>query len=107
MELKRRALNSLEIALAGIGLSILLATILLSYQDWRLFRQASMETAHTRRVLDTTEALIGALKDAETGQRGFLITGEKRYLDPYENAVAVIPDQMQRLTTLTAAFDRE
>ncbi len=68
MELKRRALNSLEIALAGIGLSILSATILLSYQDWKLFRQASAETEHTREVLETTEALIGALKDAETGR---------------------------------------
>ena len=40
--------------------------------------------AHTHEVLDALEQLISTLKDAETGQRGYLITGEPRYLDPYE-----------------------
>ena len=29
------------------------------------------------------EALLSSVKDAETGQRGFLLTGEERYLEPY------------------------
>src|SRR5260370_4916982 len=103
MALKGKAVNRLEIVLAGIGLSILLGTILLSYGDWKEFRQASAETEHTREVLETTEALISDLKDAETGQRGFLLSGDKRYLEPYENALAVIPDRLQRLIALTAA----
>jgi CHASE3 domain sensor protein len=103
MASKGKAVNRLEIVFAGIGLSILLGTILLSYRDWKEFRQASAETEHTRKVLETTEALISDLKDAETGQRGFLLSGDKRYLEPYENALAVIPDRLQRLTALTAA----
>ncbi|WP_198170496.1 CHASE3 domain-containing protein [Actinoplanes awajinensis] len=30
--------------------------------------------------------MSSSLKDAETGQRGFLITGEQSYLDPYTQA---------------------
>ena len=31
--------------------------------------------------------ITGSLKDAETGQRGFVITGEERYLEPYNAAL--------------------
>src|SRR6266478_268262 len=101
--MKSRTVNGLEIVFAGISLMILSGTALFSYRDWKEFRQASEERQHTRKILDTNEALIAALKDAETGQRGFLISGEKRYLEPYENALAVIPERLQSLTELTAA----
>ncbi len=41
---------------------------------------------HTYLVLQNEEMVISLLKDAETGQRGFIITGEDRYLEPYNEA---------------------
>jgi len=38
-----------------------------------------------------------------TGERGFLLTGDRRYLEPYEKSLLVIPSQLQRLATLTGA----
>src|SRR5437870_2311846 len=94
---RRKALNRLANFLAGIALLILVGTIVLSYRDWREFHPASADTRHSRDVLETTGTLLTALIDAETGQRGFLLTGEKQYLEPYERALTVIPEQLRRL----------
>lgn len=41
-----------------------------------------------------TSALLGSVQDAETGQRGFVITADERYLLPYEDARARLADQL-------------
>jgi PAS domain S-box-containing protein len=48
-------------------------------------------------VIEGVTGLLSTVKDAETGQRGFLITGEERYLDPYEDAVSLIDGDLERL----------
>ena len=48
---------------------------------------------HTYEAIDTTKDVLIALDDAETGQRGYLVSGDRRYLQPYEKA-------MERLHTL-------
>ena len=45
---------------------------------------------HTYLVLQNQEMVISLLKDAETGQRGFIITGENRYLEPFNEATKSI-----------------
>jgi PAS domain S-box-containing protein len=87
--------------LAGSALLILLVAIFLSWQDWNIFREALADARHSRAVLDSNETLLSALKDAETGQRGFLVTGDKEYLEPYHQARALIPSALDQLTALT------
>ncbi|UPG87653.1 response regulator [Luteibacter aegosomatis] len=41
--------------------------------------------------------VFSSIQDAETGQRGFLLTGNERYLEPYQNAVGVIPARMDAI----------
>ncbi|WP_433042926.1 methyl-accepting chemotaxis protein [Dactylosporangium sp. CS-033363] len=57
---------------------------------------------HTYQVLGRVEALNSSLKDAETGQRGFVITGEDDYLAPYTQALTDLASEQQALRTLTA-----
>jgi methyl-accepting chemotaxis protein len=57
---------------------------------------------HTYQVLDRIAALNASLKDAETGQRGFVITGEDSYLTPYTQALADLSAEQQALRALTA-----
>ncbi len=47
------------------------------------------------------------MKDAETGQRGFLLTGDARYLEPYNSAVLVIPGLMDRITSGTSQYPEQ
>src|SRR3984957_18429906 len=71
---------------------------------WNISTLASTNrlTVHTHEVLTQIEETLSLLKDAETGQRGYLITGEPRYLLPYENAAAGIHQRFKRLRELTA-----
>jgi len=56
---------------------------------------------HTQQVLATLEATLSTLKDAETGQRGFLLTGEDRYLEPFRAAQESSDRQIRALRELT------
>src|SRR4051812_38668960 len=51
-----------------------------------------------------TVNLRNAMQDAETGQRGFLLTGEERYLDPYTKALPQIPDLLERVATVLKPY---
>lgn len=64
-------------------------------------------TRHTYVVLEELEVLISSAKDLETGQRGFLITGEESYLEPYYAAINQIDKQMESVVRLTADNDSQ
>ena len=57
----------------------------------------ALRTAEALRHLDST---LSTLKDAETGQRGYLLTGRDAYLAPYEQAVGSIAGDLRRLEGL-------
>jgi PAS domain S-box-containing protein len=57
---------------------------------------------HSRQVLFELEQVESLLKDAETGQRGFLYTGDQKYLAPYQSAVSQIKPHLANLEQLTA-----
>lgn len=57
---------------------------------------------HTHEVLQAVENVGLLLSDAETGQRGYLISGEEKYLKPYERAVEEQEAKFILLRRLTA-----
>lgn len=66
---------------AAIAIMIAIGTV--SFINTQALLDNSRMVDHTHEVLDQTEALTSALKDAETGQRGYVITGVDSYLEPY------------------------
>src|SRR4029077_1322852 len=74
----------------------------LGFNNVRQMRSESMTVSLTRDVLFALGDIISLAKDAETGQRGYIITGEPTYLDPYNNAVARLDEQTKLLAQLTA-----
>ncbi|QRM54117.1 CHASE3 domain-containing protein [Sinorhizobium sp. BG8] len=48
--------------------------------------------------------LLSALQDAETGQRGYVITGEEAYLRPYEDALAALAERQRDFQQQAAPF---
>jgi signal transduction histidine kinase len=87
----------------GFGLlaALIVANAGLAYYNTRQLHDDSGQVAHTHEVLDALDDLLSTVKDAETGQRGFLITGESRYLKPYDDAVATVPGKIERVERLT------
>lgn len=58
--------------------------------------------AHTHQVLERISAISGLMTDAETGQRGFVLTGMDRYLEPYNNALVQVPKVIGEIKELTS-----
>ncbi len=56
---------------------------------------------HTYKIRMNVDEVLSLIKDAETGQRGFIITGEERYLGPYNAALPQIETAINQLQLLT------
>ncbi|RZK38284.1 MAG: response regulator [Pedobacter sp.] len=72
----------------GLGLSLILLILssLASYISIRNLIRNSELVAHSNEVIGGLDNMISTLKDAETGQRGFLLTNNKAFLEPYIGA---------------------
>ena len=66
-------------------------TTSMSFWNIRTLSADTRKVSDTHAVLSALENLLSTLKDAETGQRGFLLTGESSYLTPYNKAVSELP----------------
>ncbi|MEH2354566.1 response regulator [Nostoc sp.] len=100
-------LNRLKIGTKiGVSFALSLATLttigLISYQSTNELIQTSRKESHTYQVLSQLEDLNLQVTNAETGQRGYVLTGEQRYLEPYNAAIQVLDQKVKELQKLTA-----
>ncbi|MGI8741787.1 MAG: CHASE3 domain-containing protein [Bryobacteraceae bacterium] len=71
--------------------------LVLAYWDWHEFQIANQIVRETDAALQQIVTVLSTMKDAETGQRGFLLTGFDRYLEPYEQAQREAPKELSDL----------
>ncbi len=86
---------------AGLIVALLIIDAGLSYKNTRQLHQDAQLVTHTTQVLEALEEIGSTVKDAETGQRGYVITGETPYLDPYHDALKLIQQKIKDAKTLT------
>jgi len=107
--------------LAGFGLAAvtLLLVAGISYRNANTLIDTERWVAHTHQVRIELADMLSELKDAETGQRGYLLTGEESYLEPYKATLTTLktslddvkkltadnPDQQRRLATIGSLAD--
>lgn len=89
------------------GLAALVIVMLSSLIANFLSEGAEKWVEHTITLQSEVTNLLSTVNDAETGQRGYLITGDESYLKPYEAAVQTLPVLQQRITDLTADNPRQ
>jgi signal transduction histidine kinase len=90
-----------------LALSVLVST--LAFLAYRYSADLSRTRAvidHTSEVGDALATLLSALTEAEVGQRGFLVTGDKADLEPYHVALTAVPKQLRRIEKLVAGDPR-
>lgn len=87
------------------ALIILACISTVSYRSLREFVENAGWVEHTQNVMRETEAVLSDLKDVDSGVRGYLISGEKRFLAPYVDGLASLPVHMHRLKELTVDND--
>jgi signal transduction histidine kinase len=84
----------------AVALAILIAVDVASYLSLnRLIRTADAVT-EIYEILDQFDDVLLQLQDAETGQRGYVITGQESYLEPYHVAIKTIDADIERLHVL-------
>jgi signal transduction histidine kinase len=76
------------------------AVVLLAFADLRRFQH---RTIQAQEVLTTSNELERLLLDLETGQRGYILTGEGRFLQPWTAARKRFPSRARALLELVAA----
>lgn len=89
-----------------MGLAVVLAFFLVSatlaVMNVQTLRGNNDRIRGTHAVIVSLSDLLSKAQDAETGQRGYLLTGDARYLTPYEDAVSAVTAQMDRIGSLTS-----
>jgi len=86
----------------GLAMVLIAAAAAYAFLALRDLVRAGARVEHAQAVLVEIADLNAALVDAETGQRGFTATGERRYLAPYEAALTAIPRHMDTLRRVLA-----
>ncbi|MES2823516.1 MAG: CHASE3 domain-containing protein [Pseudomonadota bacterium] len=84
------------------GVCVLVLSAFLPYHNAQLLKVSERWIDHTLEVLQLANELRIVVTDAESGQRGFLLTQNPDYLEPYESARKKISQQLETLTLLTA-----
>jgi PAS domain S-box-containing protein len=86
----------------GLGLLALVVNTAISYRNLEVVAENNRLETHTQAVLGEIEKVLSILKDAETGQRGYLLTGQDQYLEPYKAAINRVTPGLQTLKELTS-----
>jgi len=86
----------------GFSLLIVLAIGFVSFFTLQRLLKSNQAVSHSSQVMQKLERVLSLMKDAETGQRGYLLTGRENYLQPYNGAYHEALDLTGELSTLTS-----
>jgi methyl-accepting chemotaxis protein len=86
----------------ALSLTLLIAIGAVAYTSISKLTATSDWVTHTHDVLEHIAGVLSLLKDAETGQRGYVITGDEAYLEPYRTGSAGVLNVIKDLRQLTA-----
>jgi signal transduction histidine kinase len=81
---------------------VVLVFAVLTYAGIGRQQEIQQRADRSGKIIRTLELTLGRLADGETGQRGYLLTGNDRYLEPYEAAERDVEKYLAVLDTLTA-----
>ena len=87
----------------GLGLAILFFIVsgTIAYQNVTILRDDDARIRHSHDVIAGLDDVLSTIQDAETGQRGYLLTGRDQYLAPYNEAAARIGGKLDAIARLT------
>ena len=86
----------------GLVIIVLVINALVSYRATRTLIDNERLVAHSHEVLKLFALTLSDLQEAETAQRGYLITQDEKYLEPYQGAVSNFYSESQQLEELIA-----
>jgi signal transduction histidine kinase len=85
----------------GTALAILILVGVLSYRSMLQSDEDREWVTHSHQVLERLDAVLANMLDIETGERGYIITGEGSYLEPYKEALDRVHQNLKDVRELT------
>jgi PAS domain S-box-containing protein len=96
---ERRLARTLA-APGGLLAILALLLIFLTVNQLVMVRDARDWVRHTHAVIETTQSLFSHVQDVESGQRGYMLSGDPTILNGYAVGLAQAPAEMRRLAFL-------
>ena len=91
-----------RIALGFITAIVLIASgFAISFYSYNQYSNDMQRVRHTYQVTESLENILSLIKDVETGSRGYVITNDTTYLEPYREALKQLPGEIELLRILT------
>src|SRR5690242_9058337 len=89
---------------AGFALALLILIVVgaVSYASIDKLTKTNDLVTHTYRVITNLNGILQAMTDAETGQRGYLLTAKEGYLKPYQDGSSVVEGFVEEVRRLTS-----
>lgn len=94
------SLSTKALAIIAVPLAPLLLTTLIFYVTDRREREAQAATTRSAEISAELQATFMLVVEAETGTRGFLLTGDRAFLEAFTQGVALLPGRFQRVEAL-------
>ncbi len=90
--------------LASFGLIVFIVLVVetVAYNSINNLIETSRQVSHSQQVINQIGDVLSTMTDAETGQRGYVITGDESFLEPYQAAISLVDGKIQGLLDLTA-----
>jgi PAS domain S-box-containing protein len=91
-------------------ISALALLAVVAWFNWRHnahMQEAAELVARTHEVQANLNRLLSLLEDVETGERGFIITGDPKFLEPFESGLNAVAEQQRRLGSLILDVDQK
>jgi signal transduction histidine kinase/DNA-binding response OmpR family regulator/CHASE3 domain sensor protein len=86
----------------GVSLLLLIVSSVASYTSISNLVGSERLVRHTNEIIFNLERILSTLKDAETGQRGYLLTNQDDFLDPYSGAKDTAINILERVKQATS-----
>ena len=107
MRVRRLTLAEKVAAAFMVGVVYLAVVGVVAYTSVYRFADTTVRAERTHMVLRALEEAVSLVTGAETGSRGFVITGDARYLDPYRSAEVDAVKRLRSLEKLVAGDERQ
>jgi diguanylate cyclase (GGDEF)-like protein len=98
--------NTYKIVASLAGVALLIAMVVIPLWAFSQIKEAAEARKHTYLIINRAENLLSELRDAETGQRGYSLTGDEAFLEPYlavRNSISGHLEELRQLTLSSAA----
>ncbi len=97
----RPAIDRLLLAAAGVVVALLIVNLALMTRNTMQLRADAEWVAHTHEVVSGLEHILPLITEAESAFRGYLVTSDTKFLEPYDAAPAAIEAQVCKAEELT------